>query len=176
MLCVAYFCMVTDLQAGSVCACVCASGRGACRMHVRMSSNAGHLAVSDATGAASSFRPYLPLGPVCLVHGICSLALLADLLQAGGQEELPQEVRVWVHIADPTRWLAGGPGCSQLLGEAALRGRSMYLPWCVCVCVCVCACACMHVCVCVQVCHAHAVVVEVLGVCLCVCMQVCMLV
>jgi hypothetical protein len=45
-------------------------------------------------------------------------------------------VRLWVHVADPTRWLAGAPGSSELMQEAAERGRSMYFPWCVCASVC----------------------------------------
>jgi len=40
-------------------------------------------------------------------------------------------VRIWVHVADPTRWLMGSAGSSELLEEAAARGRSMYFPWCV---------------------------------------------
>ncbi len=50
-------------------------------------------------------------------------------VEALGEEEGGGEAgrcRVWVHVADPTRWLAPG---SQLLEEARLRARSLYFPW-----------------------------------------------
>ncbi|KAF5829392.1 hypothetical protein DUNSADRAFT_16161 [Dunaliella salina] len=53
----------------------------------------------------------------------------ADLLQGGDTKHTVSGVRIWVHVADPTRWLLGGVGSSELLEEAAARGRSMYFPW-----------------------------------------------
>mmetsp|Transcript_28093 Transcript_28093/g.75873 ORF Transcript_28093/g.75873 Transcript_28093/m.75873 type:complete len:959 (+) Transcript_28093:112-2988(+) len=53
----------------------------------------------------------------------------ADLLQGSDTKHAVSGVRIWVHVADPTRWLLGGVGSSELLEEAAARGRSMYFPW-----------------------------------------------
>lgn len=45
----------------------------------------------------------------------------------GGPVPLPQ-ARVWIHVADPTRWLS--PASSQvLMEEAKARLRTLYFPW-----------------------------------------------
>lgn len=42
------------------------------------------------------------------------------------EKQLDGSYKVWVHIADPTRWL--GPPGSPLDQEAALRAKTVYLP------------------------------------------------
>eukprot|EP00967_Tisochrysis_lutea_P058606 scaffold74576_cov21-Tisochrysis_lutea.AAC.2 len=52
-------------------------------------------------------------------------ACTTDLLQGSDTKHAVSGVRIWVHVADPTRWLLGGVGSSELLEEAAARGRSI---------------------------------------------------
>ena len=58
--------------------------------------------------------------PIQPVHSDAEIddGLAAETLEGGG-------VRVWIHIADPSRWI--NPG-SRLAAEAERRGATLYLP------------------------------------------------
>lgn len=59
-----------------------------------------------------------------------------DLTQDGSSTHSVSGVRLWIHIADPTRWLAGAPGSSELMQEVcccACSRRASLTPLCCCV-------------------------------------------
>lgn len=54
--------------------------------------------------------------PHALLHGFAGVSV----------EQMPDKsYKVWVHVADPTRWVPPGSPLDQ---EAARRGKTVYLP------------------------------------------------